>query len=68
MKKEYYDEVSEIQCPYCGEQQYIEVAEGGAVLVTYHGEEAVEWECQDCKKDFWIEENVSRFWTSSKEL
>ena len=65
--KEDFDEASQIKCPHCDEEQYIELCEGGTGLVTYHGEEPIEWECHECKKDFWIREQVSRYWTTQTE-
>lgn len=61
-----FDEIGDIACPHCGEGQGIEPGENGQELVTYGGEEAVEFECVHCEKDFWIQEWVTRYWDSAK--
>lgn len=63
-----FDNARDILCPFCEEPQYIELCDGGTGLVTYHGEESVEWDCHDCEKTFHIKEQVNRYWTVSKEI
>lgn len=62
------DEIEEITCPHCGECQGLESYDSGGELITYWGEEAMEWECSECKKTFLIQEMVSRYWETAKDL
>lgn len=62
-----FDYYGDIECPHCNEKQNIEM-ESLDGLVTYHAEDgAVEWECYDCEKKFFIQEHVSRWWEVAKK-
>ncbi len=65
MKKQYEEEHS-LKCPYCGED-YTHDSEFKEDLITYHGEDGIiKKECQQCEKEFYVEESVDRTWNVAK--
>jgi DNA-directed RNA polymerase subunit RPC12/RpoP len=53
---------SEIHCPHCDAHYEDDEYQH----VSYHGEESkAEVSCGDCGKDFWLEEHVSRTYTTA---
>lgn len=56
-----------IYCPYCGEEQQ---NDDGQYPVTYWGtdndEGTTTFTCQECEKDFTVEENVERAYQTIK--
>ena len=63
MKKKYQEERA-IKCPYCGNVQENDDLQ---YPVTCWGEPSItEFECQDCEKVFFVEENVRRKYNTGK--
>lgn len=68
MKKEItkdYEELEKIACPFCGKSQGISYETGG--FITFWGEESVDFKCEDCGKDFFIQERVIRYWEVAQD-
>jgi DNA-directed RNA polymerase subunit RPC12/RpoP len=59
-------EAEEIKCPYC---EAIQPNEDCQYPTTYWGDDgAVELECVECEKKFWVEELVERTYNVGKAL
>jgi C4-type Zn-finger protein len=55
-----------IRCPHCRE---VQMNDDNQYPVTYHGEdETMEWECDSCGENFYVEEVVTREYRESKTL
>lgn len=61
-----FDDYNEIECPHCETNLGLESFDLRG-LVTYWGEDgAVELECDNCEKTFFVEEHVRRYWGVAK--
>jgi DNA-directed RNA polymerase subunit RPC12/RpoP len=56
------------KCPYCGYVSH--EADEMVDIISYWGSEAgrVAFDCGNCGKVFWVEEQVTRAWCSFKEV
>jgi DNA-directed RNA polymerase subunit RPC12/RpoP len=60
------EEEQQIKCPYC---ETIQPNDDYQYPVTYWGDEgAIDYECSECEKKFWVEEYVERSYTVGKYL
>jgi len=55
-----------LKCPFCGED-YTTDSEFKEDLITYHAEDGIiKKECQQCEKEFYVEEIIDRTWNVAK--
>lgn len=58
----YFDDLSEVVCPYCGEDQRFDDADSG-----HYSEDCYDYKCDDCGKTFEMCGSMSWSWSTDKK-
>lgn len=61
---EYYRTRRKIFCPHCKFET--DPSDMEPPLISYHGEDLYELECEKCGEEFYVQETVCRTYSSSK--